>query len=94
VEEEREVVLNIKESSKLNQRQRQRQVNLCEFEASLLYRASSRTARATQTKRLFQPTRLYQYGAGEMAQQLRAPTALPEVPSSIASNHMVTHNHL
>jgi hypothetical protein len=28
VEEEREVVLNIKESSKLNQRQRQRQVNL------------------------------------------------------------------
>ena len=48
MEEEREVVLNIKESSKLNQRQRQRQVNLCEFEASLLYRASSRAARATQ----------------------------------------------
>jgi hypothetical protein len=28
--------------------QRQRPVVLCEFEASLLYRASSRTARATQ----------------------------------------------
>jgi hypothetical protein len=28
-------------------------------------------------------------GAGEMAQWLRAPTALPKV-----SNHMVAHNHL
>jgi hypothetical protein len=27
--------------------------------------------------------------AGEMAQQLRAPTVLPEVLSSIPSNHMV-----
>jgi hypothetical protein len=33
-------------------------------------------------------------GAGEMAQWLRAQTALPEVPSSIAGNHMVAHNHL
>jgi hypothetical protein len=33
-------------------------------------------------------------GAGEMAQQLRALTALPEVPSSNPSNHMVAHNHL
>jgi len=33
-------------------------------------------------------------GAGEMAQRLRAPTALPEVLSSIPSNHMVAHNHL
>jgi hypothetical protein len=32
--------------------------------------------------------------AGEMAHRLRAPTALPEILSSIASNHMVTHNHL
>jgi hypothetical protein len=29
---------------------RQRQVDLCEFEASVVYRASSRTARATQRK--------------------------------------------
>jgi hypothetical protein len=28
-----------------------------------------------------------------MALQLRAPTALPEVLSSIPSNHMVAHNH-
>jgi hypothetical protein len=33
-------------------------------------------------------------GAGEMAQRLRAPTALPEVLSSNPSNHMVVHNHL
>jgi len=32
--------------------------------------------------------------AGKMAQWLRAPTALPEVLSSIPSNHMVAHNHL
>jgi hypothetical protein len=33
-------------------------------------------------------------GAREMAQQLRALAALPEVLSSIPSNHMVAHNHL
>jgi hypothetical protein len=33
-------------------------------------------------------------GAGEMAQRLRAPTALPKVLSSNPSNHMVAHNHL
>ena len=32
--------------------------------------------------------------AGEMAQRLRALTAVPEVLSSIPGNHMVTHNHL
>jgi hypothetical protein len=32
--------------------------------------------------------------AGEMAQQLRALTALPEVLSSIPSNHMMAYNHL
>jgi hypothetical protein len=31
---------------------------------------------------------------GEMAQQLRALTALAKVLSSIPSNHMVAHNHL
>ena len=31
--------------------------------------------------------------AGEMAQQLRALTALPEVMSSNPGNHMVAHNH-
>ena len=33
-------------------------------------------------------------GAGEMTQQLRTLTALPEVLSSISRNHMVAHNHL
>jgi hypothetical protein len=32
-------------------------------------------------------------GAGEMTQQLRALTALPEVLRSNPSNHMVAHNH-
>ena len=32
-------------------------------------------------------------GAGEMAQWLRAQTALPKVLSSNPSNHMVAHNH-
>jgi hypothetical protein len=32
-------------------------------------------------------------GAGEMAQWLRAPTALLKVLSSNPSNHMVAHNH-
>jgi hypothetical protein len=32
--------------------------------------------------------------AGEMAQRLRALTALPEVLSLIPSNHMVAHNCL
>jgi hypothetical protein len=36
---------------------------------------------------------IYVY-ALEMAQQLRALAALPEVLSSIPSNHMVAHNHL
>ena len=33
-------------------------------------------------------------GAGEMAQWLRALTAVPEVLSSNPSNHMMAHNHL
>jgi hypothetical protein len=32
--------------------------------------------------------------AGEMAQQVRALTALPKVLSSIPSNHIVAHNYL
>jgi hypothetical protein len=38
-------------------------------------------------------TNLRKQGAGEMAQWLRALTALPEILSSIPSNHMVVHNH-
>jgi hypothetical protein len=39
-------------------------------------------------------TRVLFIGAGEMAHWLRALTALPEVLSSIPSNHIVAHNHL
>jgi hypothetical protein len=34
------------------------------------------------------------HSTGEMAQRLRALTALPEILSSIPSKHMVVHNHL
>jgi hypothetical protein len=37
--------------------------------------------------------KILRVGAGEMAQQLRALTALPEVQSSIP-RYMVAHNHL
>ena len=43
-------------------------------------------------KRLLEKNRVG--GAVEMAQQLRALSAIPEVMSSIASNHTVAHNHL
>jgi hypothetical protein len=33
-------------------------------------------------------------GAGELAQWLRALTALPEVMSLVPSNHIAAHNHL
>jgi len=39
-------------------------------------------------------TKVTEAGAGKMAQRVRALTALPEVLSSIPSNHMVAHNHL
>jgi hypothetical protein len=38
-------------------------------------------------------TREDKSGAGEMAQRVRALTALPKVMSSNPSNHMVAHNH-
>jgi hypothetical protein len=66
---------------------RYRQVDFFEFETSLVYIASFRTAKGYMgdcVKNLYMGTR-------EMAQQLRAPTPLPEVLSSISSNHMVAH---
>jgi hypothetical protein len=71
---------------------------ISEFEASLDYRVSSRTARAAQrnpvSKNQKKKKKIYPGGAREMAQQLRALTVLPEVLSSISSNHMVAHTHL
>jgi hypothetical protein len=78
-----------------------------EFEASLVYKVSSRTAWATQRnpvlknqkktkkkKKDLNKTNKQTKKAGEMAQWLRALTGLPEVLSSNPSNHMVAHNHL
>jgi hypothetical protein len=40
------------------------------------------------------PLKIFNLGAGEMAQQLKAPSALPEVLSSIPSNYMMSQHHL
>ena len=47
-----------------------------------------------QTNRLFTFIVKAIHGAGEMAQRLGTLTVLPEVLSSILTNHMVAHNHL
>jgi hypothetical protein len=49
----------------------------------------------TQRNPIFKQTnKQTHHRAGEMAQLLRALTALPKVLSSIPSNHMVAHNHM
>jgi hypothetical protein len=65
----------------------EKQVDLREFKASL---SSKETISKPQKKISLKPKR----EAGEMAQPLRAPSALPEVLSSNPSNHIVAHNHL
>jgi hypothetical protein len=67
-----------------------RQADLCEFEVSVVYTVSSRTAKTVNTKK---PCLVTKNWAGEMALRLRALAALPEILSSIPS-HMVAHNHL
>jgi hypothetical protein len=59
---------------------------ISEFEASLVYRVSSRIARDRQRKPVSKNK--------NQQQQKKALTALPEVPSLIPSNHMVAPNHL
>ena len=49
---------------------------ISEFEASLVYRVSSRTARATQRN----PVSKYKIGAGEMAQWVRTANCSSEGP--------------
>ena len=53
-----------------------------------------RVLRNMQAKHPHTQTTKQFMGAGEMAQRLRALTALPEVLSSIPSSHMEAHNHL
>jgi len=71
-------------------------VDLCELETSLVYRVSFRAARTVKQRSPVseEKERKEGRGAGEMAQWLRALTALPEDLSSNPSNHMVAHNHL
>jgi hypothetical protein len=47
-----------------------------------------------KTKQTNKQTRIIKLGAGEIAQWLRAQTALPQVLNSNPSNHMVAYNHL
>jgi hypothetical protein len=74
----------------------------------MVYKVSSRTAKDTQRNPVLknqkekkkkkrkekERNKQTMEVSGEMAQWLRALTALPEVLSSIPSNHMVAHNHL
>jgi hypothetical protein len=39
-------------------------------------------------------SKIQSHGAGEMAQWLRALAALPEVPDSLTSIHVLSHNNL
>jgi hypothetical protein len=73
-----------------NSSTRKTEAGRSESEANLVYRENSRPARGYIVKILSQKIKT---GAGEMAQQLRALTALLKVLSSNPSNHMVSHNH-
>jgi hypothetical protein len=71
---------------------------ISEFEASLVYRVSSRTARDTQRNPVSNPhphppqKKRYSSWGGEVAQWLRTLAALPEDLASISRTHMVAHN--
>jgi hypothetical protein len=70
------------------------EIDLCEFKASLIYRGSSRTVRATQRKHISENKTNKQNRTGEMTPKLRVLVAFPEVLSSGPNNHMVAQNHL
>jgi hypothetical protein len=66
-----------------------------EFEASLVYRASSRTARATQRNSVSRKKKKRRsLGDEEMAWQLRVLDALAEVLGLNPNTHMAAHNYL
>jgi hypothetical protein len=62
---------------------RRQQADLCEFEGNLVSLVSSRTARSIQQDSVSKTEVGGVGGTEEMAQQLRALAALPEVPGSI-----------
>jgi hypothetical protein len=63
------------------------------LEASLVYRVTARVTEKPCLKGKEKKANEKVSWAGEMAQQLRALTAAPEILSSNPSNHMVAHNH-
>jgi hypothetical protein len=75
---------------------------ISEFKASLVYKISSRKARAIQrnpvlkkqNKNKKQTNKKCRVGAEELASWLKAHTALTEDLGSIPSTHKVAHNHL
>jgi hypothetical protein len=70
---------------------------ISEFEASLVYRVSSRTARTIQRNPVLKKQnkkKREKESEREMAQWLGALAALPEDLSSVPSTHMTAHNHL
>ena len=82
---------------------RQRQADLCEFEASLGYRVSFRTARATQRNPVLKNKSKNKEGREEGRKKtlrtgeidssvVRVLAALSEDPSSVL--HWATHNYL
>ena len=62
---------------------RQRQVDLCEFKASLVYKATQRSPVLKTGKR-----EKRKGGAGKMAQQLRVSAALQRVLNLVPSTHI------
>jgi hypothetical protein len=58
----------------------------------MIYRASSSIAKAIKRNNKKNNLKGERWVV-EMAQRVRAQTALPKVPSSNPSNHMVAHNH-
>jgi hypothetical protein len=69
---------------------------ISEFEASLVYKVSSRTARTTQRNPVSKNKNKNQKTivAGEMAWWLRASHALSEDPNSVSSLYTVAHSYL
>ena len=68
-------------------------MNLKRFLTSFCLLLAGLAATAQERPKLVVGKKLY-FRAAEMAQWLRALTALPKGLSSIPSNHMVAHSHL
>jgi len=84
---------SVPSSEKKNQKNK-KWVYLYGFKAYLAYIVNSRAVCLKESKKIKKKITKGREGIGEKPQWLRALTALPEVLSSIPSNHMVAHSHL